>query len=64
MKALQGFAVINDTVGKKIAFSYSEIDDGGNVTRPNIKESFVAVDQNVKDAIEVIENAIKVRLIG
>ena len=63
MKRLQGFAVINDTVGKKIAFTYSDIDVDGNILSSNIKESFIPVDQNVLDAIAVIEGVINTRLI-
>ena len=62
MKRLQGFAVINDTVGKKIAFTYSDIDVDGNILSSNIKESFVPVDQNVLDAIAVIEDVINNRI--
>ena len=63
MKMLQGFAVINDTVGKKIAFTYSELNESGTITKSNIKESFVVLDNEVKNAIQIIENVINARLI-
>ena len=62
MKKLSGFAIINDTVGKKVAFTYSEIDDNGNVTKQNIKESFIAVDTETLDLISKVEEKINNRL--
>lgn len=62
MKRVQGFAVINDTIGKKIAYTYSEIDEVGNIIKSNVKESYVAVDENVLAAITTIEANINTRL--
>ena len=55
MKILTGFAVVNSEVGKKIAFTYTEVDESGKVIKSNTKDSFVVVDENVKDAIKIIE---------
>lgn len=62
MKKLTGFAVVNCEVGKKIAFTYTTIDDGGNITKSNIKESFVVVDETTLSAITTIENSINTRI--
>lgn len=61
MIKLTGFAVVNSDVGKKIAYTYSEIDEAGNITKSNIKESYVAVDQTILQAIGVIEDNINKR---
>lgn len=62
MKKITGFAVVNSDVGKKIAYTYSEIDDNGNIIKSNTKESYVAMDTDVLDAITTIENNINARL--
>lgn len=62
MKKITGFAVVNSDVGKKIAFTYSELDDNGNIIKSNTKESYVAVDDNVLAAIVTIEANINARL--
>lgn len=62
MKRLQGFAVINDTMGKKVAYTYSEIDENGNVVKSNVKESFIAIDTEALDLISKLEEKINTRL--
>lgn len=62
MKKITGFAVINSELGKKIAFTYAEIDDSGNITKSNTKESFVVVSEPILNAIQVIEDDINSRL--
>lgn len=62
MKKIQGFAVINDTMGKKVAYTYSEIDKGGNVVKSNVKESFVAIDNETLELISKLEEKINTRL--
>lgn len=63
MKKLTGFAVVNCEVGKKIAFTHTEMDNSGNVTKSNVKESFVVLDENVLNAIQIIEDVINVRIV-
>lgn len=62
MKVLTGFAVINSDVGKKIAYTYSTVDEGGNVTKSNTKESFAVIDEGILNAITIIESNINTRL--
>lgn len=62
MKIITGFAIINSDIGKKIAYTFSEVDEDGNVTKSNIKESFAIIDEKVLNAITTIENKIKTRL--
>lgn len=62
MKILTGFAVINSDVGKKIAYTFSEVDEQGNVTKSNLKESFAVLEEDVLKAITVIESTINTRL--
>lgn len=62
MKKLTGFAVVNCEVGKKIAYTYSEIDENGNITKSNIKESYAVINESLITAINEIEKNISDRL--
>jgi len=62
MKKLTGFAVVNCEVGKKIAFTYSILDDSGNITKSNTKESFVVMDEPTLTIIQTIEDNINTRI--
>lgn len=60
MKKLTGTAIINTAEGKRIAFTYSEIDEGtGSIIEDNKKESFIALDENFLNTIHQVENYIK-----
>lgn len=63
MKLLSGFAVVNDNVGKRISYTYTEVDETGNVLKQNVKESFLVLDKETKAIIEQLENKIKERLV-
>lgn len=62
MNILTGFAIINDTIGKKIAYTHSEVDESGNIIKSNIKQSFAVIDGDLLNAITIIENNIKERI--
>lgn len=62
IKKLTGFAVVNSDVGKKIAYSYSEIDDKGMIVSSNKRNSFVVLNENIKEAISLIEGEINKHL--
>lgn len=62
MKKLTGFYVINDTVGKKIAYTYSEINEEGTIINSNIRESFVVIDEEIGNSISIIEKKIEEKL--
>lgn len=58
MLKLTGIAIITTAEGKRITYSYSEIDDNGTIAKSNAKRSFIAVDQELKDIIEQLENKV------
>ena len=62
MKLLSGFAVINDTIGKRITYTYTEVDETGNVLKQNVKESYLVLDDDTKNLITQLENKINERL--
>lgn len=63
MKILTGFAVIKDSVGHRITYTYSAVDEQGTITSSNNKESFVVMDEEVKNIVQQLENKIKERLV-
>ena len=44
-KVLQGFAIVNSNIGKTLVYTYSEIDEKGNIVKSNIKETIAIVDE-------------------
>lgn len=55
MLKLTGIAIITTAEGKRITYSYSEIDDNGTIVKSNVKRSFVAMDEELKSIIEQLE---------
>ena len=62
MKILTGFAVIKDSVGHRITYTYSEVDEQGTITSSNKKESFIVLDVDTKNLITQLEAKIEERL--
>lgn len=62
MKILTGFAIIKDSVGHRVTYTYSEVDDQGTIISSNKKESFVVMDEEVKELIGQLETKITERL--
>ena len=62
MKILTGFAVVTDSIGKRIAYTYSEVDEKGTIINSNIKESYVVLDDVEVGLINQLEEKIKARL--
>lgn len=62
LKILTGFAVVKDTVGDRISYTYTTVDDQGNILDSNKKESFVVLDLEIKELVEQLESKIKERL--
>lgn len=62
MKILTGFAVVTDSIGKRIAYTYSEVDEVGNIIKSNTKESYVVLSEEELTLINSLEEKIKSRL--
>ena len=61
MKILCGIAIVNDSIGKRLAYTYSEVDEQGQIVKSNIKESFVILDQETSDLVSKLEAKVKER---
>ena len=65
MKILRAFQVISMDGAKTVSVTYNEADSSGNITKTNEKESFYALDEELKMHIDAVEEYInKNRLAG
>lgn len=62
MKKLTGLAVVPTAEGKRIAYTYSELNGDGKVTSEMNKGNFIAVDGELLAAIETLERAAEARM--
>lgn len=62
MKILTGFAVIKDSVGNRITYTTSEVDEKGTIVSSNNKESFIVLDKEFNTLISSLEEKIKERI--
>ncbi len=62
MKMLTGFAVVKDSVGNRITFTTTEVDESGMITSSNNKESFIVLDPETNALITQLEEKIKNRV--
>lgn len=58
MLKLTGVAIITTAEGKRVTYSYSDVGDDGTIKASNIKRSFIAVDEELKDIIEQLETKV------
>ncbi len=61
MKKLTSFTELTTGEGSRIAYTYSEIDEDGNLVAQNKKGNFVVVNSDVQDAIALIRAFISER---
>lgn len=59
MKLLTSFTKLNTAEGKRISFTYSEIDENGNLISQNNRGNFIVTDRKVSDAIKAVEEYIE-----
>ncbi|WP_286904226.1 hypothetical protein [Clostridium sp. UBA1652] len=58
MLKLTGVAIITTAEGKRVTYSYSDVSDDGTIKASNIKRSFIAVDEELKNIIEQLESKV------
>lgn len=58
MKKITSFTHLKTGEGDRIAYTYSEISDLGEISSQNNKGGFIVTDTEVQDAIETIINKI------
>jgi hypothetical protein len=63
IKRITGFSAITTSEGKRITYTYSKIsEETGEVIENNIKEYFIAFDDNLLKNIDEIEKIINMRI--
>lgn len=62
MKTLTGLAVVPSAEGKRITYTYSELNGAGEVVSAGNKGNFIAVTETELAAVETLEAAAKKRL--
>lgn len=62
MKILTGFAVVKDSVGNRITYTFSEVDENGTIVSSNNKESFIVLDNDTNNLIAQLESKVKERI--
>lgn len=58
MKILTSFICLNTGEGDRIAFTYSEVDERGNIVSQNNKKNFLVLDNGLKEQIKAIKSYI------
>lgn len=58
MKILRAFQAIKRDGMYSVSSTYNEVDDQGNITKLNEKDSFIAVDPELYQHIEAVEHYI------
>lgn len=61
-KLLTGIAIVYDSIGKKIVYTYSTIDSEGHIKDVQTKESYLPRDKETLDILESLEREIYKRL--
>lgn len=62
MKKLTSVAVVTTAEGERVSYAYTELDGDGNITSQNNRASFVALDDDLLDAISTLKSAVNARL--
>lgn len=64
MKKLTSFTAHVTAEGQRISYTYSEIDETGNLKSQNNRENFIVMDATLLEHIEAINDYIKENKLG
>lgn len=62
MKKLTAIATVTTAEGERVSYTYTELDERGNVVSQNNRASFIVLDSTTLEAIETLKNAVTERL--
>ena len=62
MKKLSAVAIVTTAEGERVSYTYTELDESGNITSQNNRASFVALDDDLLAAIATLKTAVNERL--
>ena len=55
MENIKGIAIVTDGSQKWIAVTYDEINDEGEIMKPNVRVNRVIMNENAKNAVSILE---------
>lgn len=64
MKKVTSFTHLVTGEGDRIAYTYSEISESGELVSQNNKGNFIIVDNNIKSAVDLVNQFINKKLEG
>lgn len=64
MKKLTSFTHLTTGEGDRIAYTYSEIDESGNLVSQNNKGNFIVMDDEMTTYIRAIQNYISTKFLS
>lgn len=59
MENIKGIAIVTDGSQKRIAVTYDEINDEGEIIKPNVRVNRVIMNENAKNAVSILEDYAK-----
>lgn len=59
---ITGYAFVETSEGLRVAYTYSKIDDNGNVTISNARGSYIDMSDSTREFLNGIEDTIKSRI--
>ena len=62
IKLLGGIAIINDSIGKRITYSYSIVNSEGKIVEDNKRESYLVLDEETLNLLKQIEDKVKIKM--
>lgn len=62
VKKITSMTIHQTANGQQVAFTYSLIDEGGNIVTQNKRSEIVVLDSDVLDAIDVLYNFINTKI--
>lgn len=62
VKKITSMTVHQTANGQQVAFTYSLIDDNGNIVTQNKRSEVVILEQNILDAVDVLYNFVNTKI--
>ena len=62
IKKITSFTAHTTSEGQRLSYTYSEIDDAGNLVKSNVRESMIVLDPTVQNNIDAIISFLNTRV--
>ena len=61
-KVLTSISIITKPEGKMLSYTYSEVDAGGIIIKANVRESYIALENDLLTTITNLENKVATKI--